>query len=1213
MGILSDIREKLFRRKRAPLVSERIPSAAYDELPPAIAAKLKASASRVKRIVAIRGMFATLAVFVIALLLVMAIDAMVVIFSPYVRWGLWSAIVGATLVTAYKTIRVPLSRPFTPARIASLIEQNHPELEERLSTVVELIGMGEGTAASKRLMEVLTEDAVSDANKVSPRKEFSTRTVKPRLLAAVVALAIVGVLVAAFPRAMGRLLTRAIVPSAEVDNIYASSLTVTPGDAVLLEGTPLTVQLAVKAGFPSKAYIRTRRKGEGETVERMVQASADTRRGDSTFYTFRYPQVAESFTYRINCGSALTRGYSVKAVPVPAYSGLSVRLAYPEYTRREPDVITNAAPSQISTLSGTDVEISAMPLRPDIKATLLLPRGQTLSPEEGSDGRFRFAFRLDDKLQGQWGILLVDQYGFSNRVEYAGLSVAKDAVPTIRFVSPEQSDFELPLFGQIPFEYRATDDFGFDYARVEMTDENGRFVKAFDLSPEETSPGVWTGTDAIELAKFSFGNRPSARFRLAVSDTLPAEYGGPHVAYSREITVNFVRNALSLEGKQLADQVKGVRKAVDDVVRMLESAKHLSGDAGNFFIKPPESWEYALRWKKLDDGKKNLLGAENLMSELCSNMEGSLLEKPGESLKQVLDEHIVPARRYCEDIYMIESDDEKSGRCKTLVDKIADAIAALRQARKDFDREAKAALELQKLADFAEREEELAEMAKVGEIDPELWADRQEDLTKEFEKTFDSKLNDPLAREEDRVNALRERGDELKKRQEELAKEAAALKGDDEAAREEAEKDLSKKGKRRQMPADSKPEDIVAALESELAKDIEDFAVKTDQFAERLKHSEDAQAAKEAQDSQRGQEAQRDGQQAKDTDANEAGEEPASQQVDKASDAMHDAAKTAQDASESMKKGDDVQAQQDMKDVQDKLDEAGAKLDKAMDALEKRSDEMRGGNTEQFEEAHEQMLEASKEAREAAENFAKAQAEAQRQGDPQEGELEQGVQQQEVQQGESEQGVQQQELQQGESEQGAQQQGWQQQSEQQQGELQGVEQQQGQQQGAQQHGEPPQALQQDQGEQQKGPGQLNAEQAAKDAMQKAAQAAKQAAQQIQQAARNKAKQMGMSQKQMLQLQRQMQMERGMQGPEKRGGMSNGKQQNRNSREGEKRGRKNWLRNGIDGLLDGGDADWFKNLSRLESTEIEDALQSVPPEYRGLVREYFSELSKEAKK
>ncbi len=1231
MSKLSDIRDKLFGRRRPPLVSERIPSAAYEDLPPAIAAKLKASANRVRRIVAMRGIFATIAVFVVALLLVMAVDAMVVIFSPYIRWGLWATVVGATLITAYRTILRPLSRPFTPARIAALIEQNHPELEERLSTVVELIGMGEGTAASKRLMEVLTEDAVSDAGKVSPRKEFSARTVKPRFLAAVVALAVVGVLVAAFPRAMGRLITRAVVPSAEVDNIYASSLSVTPGDTVVLEGAPLTVQLAVKAGFPSKAYVRTRREGEGESVERMAQTSADSTRGGSTFYTFHYPQVAKSFSYRINCGSALTRGYAVKAVPVPSFSGLSVKLKYPEYTRREPGEITNAAPSQISTLAGTDVEVSAKPARPDMKATLLLPQGKTVESENGADGRFRFSFRLDDKLQGQWGILLVDQYGFSNHVEYAGLSVAKDAAPTIRLTSPEELDFELPTFGQLPFEYTATDDFGFEYARVEMTDEKGEFVKAFDLSPEETSPRVWTGSGAIEIAKYDFGKRPFARFRLAVSDTLPAELGGPHVAYSQEMTVKFVQNALSLEGKQLAEQIKGARKTIDEVIKSLEKAKHGADESSKCFAKPPKDWAYGQRWRHLDGCKSNLLQAESLLAELCSNMQDSLLEKPGEPLKAALDEHVIPARRYCDDSYMADKEEEMPGRTKTLSGKIADAIAALKQARSEFDKAAKDALELQKLADFAKREKELAEMAKDGEIDPELWADRQEDLLKEFEKTFAEKLNDPLAKEEEKVDALREKGADLKKKQEELAKDAAALKSDDAAARENAEKDLKEKAKDLQMPADAKPEDVAAALESELAKDIADFADKADKLASQMKSKEDAQAAKDAaKNKQQGQDEQKpQGQQ-------ENKPEAPSQQVDQASDQMQDAAKAAQDASDAMKKGDDAQAQQDMKGVQDKLNQAGKNLDKAMEELERRSDEMRGGNTEQFEEARDQMNDAAKDAREAADNFAKAQeaAEAaQQQGDQQQGDQQQqqGDQQQgdqQQQQGDQQQGDQQQQQQgdqqqgdqqqqqQGDQQQGDQQQGQQQQGDQQQqqGQQQGDQQQQQgqQQQGDQQQQGQQQQGQQQQGQQQKSEAQKNAEQAAQDAMQQAQQAAQQAAQQMQQAAQQKAEQMGMTPEQMQQLQDQMQQE-GSEGSDSPNGKVNDKKQSKGQRKGDKAGKKNNQKKGVDSLLDGGDADWFKNLSKLEPSEIEDALQNVPAEYRGLVREYFSELSKEAKK
>ena len=1170
MGKLTDLRDKLFGRRRPALVSERIPSAAYEDLPPAIAAKLKASARRVRRIVLLRGVCATVATFVIAMLLVMAVDAMVVIFSPWVRWGLWCAAVGATLWTAWTTIRRPLRQPFTPARVAALIEQNHPELEERLSTVVELIGMGETSAASAQLMKVLTDDAVEDAGKVSPRKEFSARTVKPRLLAALVALGIVGALVAAFPRAMGRLITRAVVPSAEVDNIYASSLSVTPGDTVLLEGSPLTIQLAVKAGFPSKAYIRTRQRGESETVERMAQTSADGKYGGATYYTFYYPQVVKSFAYRINCGSALTRGYTCTAVPVPAFTNLAVRLAYPAYTQREPGVITNATPSAIATLAGTEVEISAKACREGIVPTLLLPGGQTLAAKSSGDDRFAFTFKLDSKMNGQWGIQLVDQYGFSNKVDFAGMSVVKDMPPTVRFVDMEEMTYELPSFGQLPFAYTATDDFGFAYVRLEMTDESGNaFVPAMDLEPQETQPGIWTGESSIELAKFDFGKRSQVKFRLAVCDRLTEEMGGPQKAYSAEITVKLVKNATSLEGKELAEQIKSADKTVEEVIKRLESAKHHSDDARNCFGKPPNDWAYGQRWKNLDNAKNRLLEGEQLLSELCANMRDTLLEVPGEVLKEALEQHVTPSRRYCEDIYMVDGDPEKIKNIETLKGKIDDAIAALRQAKQEFDKQAKEALELQKLADFAEREEALAEMAKDGEIDPELWADRQEDLLKEFEKTFEEKLNDPLANEEEKIEALREKGEELKQKQEELAKDAEALKGKDDEARQKAEEDL--KDKTQDMPAETSAEDRAAKLEDDLAKEIADFAEKTDQLADQFQKQEDAQ---KQQNQQNADQQNADQQNAQDPQS-------AAQQMDQAAENLQDAAKDAQEATDAMKNGDDQKAQQDMKGVEENLDKAGEKLDKALEALQERSDEMRGGNTEMFEEAHEEMKAATQEAREAAENYAKAQELA----DQQQGEMAEGEQ---GEQGEMPEGEQGEQGEMPEGEQGEMQQG-------EQGE-----------QGEMQQGD-------EQGQPQKGEAQKNAEQAARAAMQRAQQAAQEAAKQLAQAAQSQAQQMGLTPQQMQQLQQQMQ--KNQQGKASRfdpHGKANDKQKNNQPRQDDKFGKKN-RNKGLNELPEGDLLDWFKAHGKGNAADFDNLLQNVPAEYRGLVREYFTELSKEAGK
>ncbi|MCL2429845.1 MAG: CBS domain-containing protein, partial [Alphaproteobacteria bacterium] len=66
---------------------------------------------------------------------------------------------------------------FTPGRIAAFIEAQHPELEERLSTVVEILSQPDrAEEGMNQLLNVLTNAAVADAKKVSPRKEFTTRT-----------------------------------------------------------------------------------------------------------------------------------------------------------------------------------------------------------------------------------------------------------------------------------------------------------------------------------------------------------------------------------------------------------------------------------------------------------------------------------------------------------------------------------------------------------------------------------------------------------------------------------------------------------------------------------------------------------------------------------------------------------------------------------------------------------------------------------------------------------------------------------------------------------------------------------------------------------------------------------------------------------------------------------------------------------------------------
>ena len=738
----------------------------YENLPPAIAAKLDESVRRVRHILKVRGICITVAVFVASILGMMAIDAMVMIFSSVVRWGLWLAAMGAAGWTAWTALIKPLRRKFTAAEIAALIERNHPELEERLSTVVELVQAGDDSA-SRSLMESITMDAVKDVGSVTPTKEFTTRTVKPRLIAAAVALGILAVLFAAFPKATARLVTRAIIPSAEVDNIYASSLKVMPGDKVLLAGSSFSVSLAVEEGFPDKAYVRTKFDGKrGESVERMARTSAMEEK--NAFYSFDYPSVDRSFTYRVNCGSALTRGYTVTVVPVPSFSDRRIRVTHPDYTGRPPDEYTNTA--EIAALAGAKVAVSVRPDRDDLTGEALLPRGRHAAGVKDDDDRLVFSFDLGANDSGEWGIALGDQYGFSNTVEKAAVRITKDEPPQLKVLEPAETSMELPPYGQVPFSYEFSDDYGVAGAALELSVGGSGFTNVMDLASEPSGERQWSGYSSFELSRLKMpGGSAMMRLRLAVKDNCPEEFGGPHVTYSSEYSLKVVARADSLDAKMLADEIKEAGLDINEAKKALAAAKRQLEDAAKQ-IDQKEDWKKWGGENQLKEAKKNLQKAEDILKDLTKQDEDDLLSLARLAMKPVLDEHVTPDRQAAEDLLMTEKGKERAEPTKDLAKRVDDAVKALDEAKKAFDEAANEAAETQKLAELAEREQALAEMAEEGELSAEELAARQQELDQKFENDFKDELNDPMAQNEEKASNLSKKADLLEKKRESIEK-----------------------------------------------------------------------------------------------------------------------------------------------------------------------------------------------------------------------------------------------------------------------------------------------------------------------------------------------------------------------------------------------------------------------------------------------------------
>lgn len=913
----------------------------YANIPPEIARKLDESVGRVRNIIRFRGICATVAVLVASMLGIMAIDAMVTIFSSFVRWTLWFVGAAGTGAVAWFALLKPLRRKFTAAEIAALIERNHPELEERLSTVVELAQTGE-IEASKELMAAITKDAISDAVKVSPQKEFTNRTVKPRLIAAGAAVAILLGLFAAFPQATLRLATRAIAPAAEVDNVYASSLSVSPGDLVVLQGSSVTVNLAVEGGFPSKAYVRTKIDGHGESVERMSETGGEGDDATKKFYSFNYPQVAESFTYRMNCGSALTRGYRVEVVPEPDFSDRRIRLVHPAYTGRAPDEYTNTA--AIAGLQGTKVTVSVKPSRPGLSGAAMLPPGRMAKGVPADGGRMEFSFTLDDKSDGSWGIALGDANGFSNRMETASIGTVKDTAPEVKIIEPEQSEVKLPLVGELPLGYEITDDFGLGKVFLEQCVGAGAWENSEEFFPQQMGRSVkWFGDTVVMLAEKHLGKSGLARFRIRCEDNFPSELGGPHVAYSREITVGLVSYNTSLARQSLRGQIDESKKTLDDITRKLGDAKRQMTESGKDFTQEQNAWQIDSAKKKLDWAKGNIVNAENLMDSFIKELKDSRLETGVGLFEKVLKDDLVPVRQKTEDVYFLARNSEKATACADIAKDIDEALKELAGTRKKFDSLTKAAEDLQKLEDYAEREKSLAEAAEAGKIDAQEFADREAELERKFGEEFKDKMSDdPLSWQEKRADELGEKSDSLAARQDELEKRM----------------DAARNGSAEEQKA-------LSDAERQLANELAQLARQAQELANSLSQQESFGDSEENRPSEGAQHA---------------------------SDKEWEASNDAKSAADKMQGGDWDGAKMDMEAMKAAIEAAKQQLENAKGAMERKAEAMKGEGQE-FKD----MMNALHDAVQAAQEAAKQE---QQQGQQQQG------QQQDQQQGQQQQGQQ---------------------------------------------------------------------------------------------------------------------------------------------------------------------------------------------------------------
>ncbi len=700
-----------------------VPNGPSTPLPDTIVRSLKRLVRRARMVAAIRGLCAVAAVAAGSLMAAMAVDAGITLFVAWPRWALSLSALGLTLLAAVLFLIRPLVRTFTLAGVARAIESRHPELQERISSAIELLTSPDSPQlrGSAALIAALTEEATQDASLVQARREVTLRAARPYVLAAVIA---AGLLAAAFvlwPRQAGQAWQRVVAPYKDLPSVFAYQLTVVPGDTVIAAGEPLTVEVEVANKAVAKAQFR-RFAGEQDAVTEMTPLPSKF--SDWPRFAITPPPAAESFRYRIYAGDAWSQYYTVTVVPRPVIERLDVLYEYPSYTGRSGQLEQNVN-GDLRALVGTRLTLTAATNTPVTAAQLLINDEPVAEAQRTPDGATcRFQFTMNKRLGGVWSIKLTRALGgktFTGLSESHKIEPVTDGRPLVKITSPEATAMQMKPDDKLPIFFAAGDDFGLASAEL-LVDVDGRrqLPTALPIDDANRAKALVSQT-LLDLAALNSHGAGVITFRIRVTDNLPAEFEGPQEALSDLHTIRMDAHAFSYGRQVVMAEELAVRESLELALRELQEAKKDSSPLRKVFKLSDANEAPAataavvagVNAERIDRVVKHTEAADAAIRELLPRLTGGDFTPIAERLAAVADNHIARAGNLTAQIKLAEDARQRGELADEADFQIDRGITVISDMLKELTVLAQMMQRAQELADLAEKQQELAEEMRM--------------------------------------------------------------------------------------------------------------------------------------------------------------------------------------------------------------------------------------------------------------------------------------------------------------------------------------------------------------------------------------------------------------------------------------------------------------------------------------------------------------------
>lgn len=441
----------------------------------------------------------------VVLLLVAAFVDLVMTPEGAARAGLSLLFYASLAAAAWFLWARPVLRPLSAEKIAWMIEDTHPELNEKLISAVELEKEREGTVSRAMILQTIADTEV-DLGRVDPERDLAPPRWLKLLPAGVGALMLILMLVPGLylPLRIKRIMLPATTDAAV--STFALRWVEAPQGRVP-ENTTLRVTVE-----------RTRDTGEQVVLE--IQGEQSRRlsmrwnEADSVFEgEFTVPN--HTVWVYARSGGASTRRVQVEPMLRPWIENLILEIHPPAYTGARVRVL-DSWPRELEVVEGSRIHLQVTGNEP-------LSRAAVLSDQDPVE----LSLTSDTLATGDWVPTHSGEYTLwvKDREELEPLDsprlqlrVLPDLPPTVSWVAPE-TDMLLREGDSLPLVWTASDDFGVMESRV--------VIRKNRDAPVVVTVTPVNGRYTYDVSDWSLGGGDELRVQVFAKDALGQEGESP--------------------------------------------------------------------------------------------------------------------------------------------------------------------------------------------------------------------------------------------------------------------------------------------------------------------------------------------------------------------------------------------------------------------------------------------------------------------------------------------------------------------------------------------------------------------------------------------------------------------------------------------------------------------------------------------------------------